>query len=155
MSVPRNCPTHVSDVHDNKHELTHGFPRPFYHCSLPSALPFLTPLFSLWQAFGLGWLSWCTVSILSRHPPAPTASSAHHSFLDEQFPPFIKRIFVNSTDATWPRSQINMIIQTTLYLIVHNSGNSIMFLWQQQHKPRLGQQTLFSDVWETALHAFT
>lgn len=48
-----------------------------------------------------------------------------------------------------------MVIQTTLWRAVHNSGNSIMFLWQQQHELRLGRQTLFPDVPETDLHAFT
>lgn len=48
-----------------------------------------------------------------------------------------------------------MVIQTTLCGTVHNSGNSIMFLWQQQHKLRLGGQILFSEVPGTDLHALT
>lgn len=131
MPVPRNVPTHVSDVHDSKHVLTHGFPRPFYLCpSLRSALPFPTPLLSR------GADIWPGMGELMTHFNLIQASSSScclmgPSQLPEQIPPSIKRIFVNSTDATGPRSQINMIIQTTLYLTMHNSGNSIMFLWQQ------------------------
>lgn len=99
------------------------------------------------------WLG--IISTLPRHPPALAASWAHHGFLDEQIPSSINRSFVSSADATGPRSQINMVLQTTLYGTVHNSGNSIMFLWQQQCKLRLGRQTLLSEVPGTDLHAFT
>lgn len=99
------------------------------------------------------WLG--IISTLPRHPPALAASWAHLGFLDEQMPSSVNSSFVSSTDATGPRSQINMVIQTTLCGTVHNSGNSIMLLWQQQHKLRLGGQTLFSEVPGTDLHAFT
>lgn len=56
------------------------------------------------------WTGW-EISALHRSPRAPTASCAHHSFLDQQTPLSVNRSFVSwTTDATGPRRQVNMVI---------------------------------------------
>lgn len=49
----------------------------------------------------------------------PTASRAHHRFLDQQTPLSVNRTFVSqTTDATGPRRQINMVIQRSIALCI-------------------------------------